>query len=448
MWPVANSFWEIFPGALAVTVLLTATAWAIFHGKACGFLGAWFFLILAPTSSVLAINGLMYEHRTYLSLAAAAVLVVTGGYAICERLLPRLLHNGRPATLARRAAAGALLTAVLIAMGWATAARNEDYRSMLAMWQGVVEEWPCHPLAHRGLGVSLADLGKTAEAVEQFHEVLRLDPRDGNAHQDLGLALADLGKTDEAIEQLHEALRVDPECAMARYNLGLILARSGKTGEAVAQFREAVRLKPDYAEAHAHLANALLMAGNTDEAIKHLRETLRLTAENAEAHNNLANLLVGRGENDAAIEHYTAALRLKPDYARAHNNLATLLAALGRSGQAIEHYREAVRLKPDYAAALNGLAWLLATRRPEDGGDPAVAVEMAERLQGLGGRENPRCLDTLAAAYAAAGRFPEAVATAEKALQLAESAGELPLARDIQLRLDLYRAGHAYRQPP
>jgi spermidine synthase len=93
------------------------------------------------------------------------------------------------------------------------------------------------------------------------------------------------------------------------------------------------------------------------------------------------------------------------------------------------------------------LAWLLATSDPAQGGDPAQAVQLAERARELSGRENAPCLDTLAAAYAAAGRFADAVIIAERAVHAAESAGQAPLAKVLRARLELYRADQPYREP-
>jgi spermidine synthase len=105
-----------------------------------------------------------------------------------------------------------------------------------------------------------------------------------------------------------------------------------------------------------------------------------------------------------------------------------------------------LRLEPESAPALNGLARLLATRERAQGGDPAQALRLVERARELMGREDAHSLDTLAVAYAAAGRFTDAVTTAEKAVQLAQSAGQARLAEAIQARLELYRAGRPYRE--
>jgi Flp pilus assembly protein TadD len=123
------------------------------------------------------------------------------------------------------------------------------------------------------------------------------------------------------------------------------------------------------------------------------------------------------------------------------------LGQLGRSREAATRYREALKLNPNLAGALNNLAWVLATS-PEDGlRDGAEAVRLAERACELTHHGEPLFLGTLAAAYAEAGRFPEAVTTAEKAEQLANDAGLSAVAAKSRQLLELYRAGKPYHEP-
>jgi Flp pilus assembly protein TadD len=123
------------------------------------------------------------------------------------------------------------------------------------------------------------------------------------------------------------------------------------------------------------------------------------------------------------------------------------LDQLGRTPEAVAQYHEALRLNPNLTGALNNLACILATNPHAELRDGTQAIRLAERACGLTHYSDPLFIGTLAAAYAETGRFPEAVATAEKAEQLATSAGRTDVAAKIRQMLDLYRTGRLYHEP-
>ena len=141
------------------------------------------------------------------------------------------------------------------------------------------------------------------------------------------------------------------------------------------------------------------------------------------------------------------ALKSDPNHADAHYNLGEALRAVGDRSGAVSHFRAVLRLKPDQIDALNNLAWLLGTDSNPGNRDPAEALRLAERACQQTTNQAPASLAALDAAYAGAGRFPEAIETARKACQLFLSAGETNLARKAQERLVLYQAGQPYREP-
>ena len=394
-WPLSGSWASILLPALVIAILLGATAWAWKTNSAWGVLGAWFFLILAPSSSFIPLDSPAYEHRMYLALAAVVVLAVMGIHAVAGR---------------RTVAVVAVLA---VGLGVLTVQRNQDYRSSIAIWGDTVAKRPGNPRAQYNLGCSLQQKGRMQEAMEQWEQALRLKPDYAEAQHNLGLALSQVGKFEEAIGHYEQALRIKPDFAEAHNNLGLALSRIGKIQEAIGHYEQALRIQPDFPEAQYNLGLALARLGSLQEA----------------------------------IGHYEQALRLKPDYAEVHYNLGCSLQQEGRMQEAMQHWEQALRSKPDYAETENNLAWLLATLASADGGDPARAVTLAERACELTDNRVAGYLDTLAAAYAAAGRFNEAIATAQKAIELARSAGQTQIVNEIETRLELYRAGRAYRAP-
>lgn len=239
------------------------------------------------------------------------------------------------------------------------------------------------------------------------------------------------------------ALAVTSENPIIEGALAKQLVDRDRIPEAIAHFREALRVRPHDSRIHNNFAIALSRTGQLAPAVAQFEEALRLDPQFAEPHNNLGLALARQDRLADATEHFREAVRLKPDYADAHVNLGYALGAASPQ-LAIQHYREALRLQPESLRALNNLAWLLAANPDARVRDPADAVRLAERACALTGYGRPEPLDALAASYAAAGRFDEAVRTASGALDIAQRSSSPALAEVIAERLEIYRSGRPF----
>ncbi len=305
---------------------------------------------------------------------------------------------------------------------------------------------PDYPDAISNRSLAYAQLGKYELAVNHFNEVLRINPNHPDAHNNLGGVLLGLGRLDEAVNHLRRALEIEPDRPNFHYNLATAYRLQGKLNEAINSYRQTLRLNPNYADAHNELGRLFLEQGKLNEAVTHFHQALGITPDDANVHYNLANAFRLQGKLNEAINSYRQVLKLKPDFADAHANLGDVLARQGKLEQGIIHFYEALRIRPDWTGAMNNFAWFLATCEDDEFRNPAEAVRFAEHACELSNYENPAFLDTLAVAYAAAGRFPEAVATAEKALELAQLSGQNQLINEIENHLSLYKAGQSYRE--
>ena len=202
----------------------------------------------------------------------------------------------------------------------------------------------------------------------------------------------------------------------------------------------------DNVVAHNNLGDALLQMGKVDDAMVHYQQVLAISPDSAIACNNLGFILFQKRRVDEAMVYYRKALQIEPDQAEVRHNLGMALMQNGRADEAIAQYRQALQIKPDYPAVLNDLAWLLATSADARLRDGAQAVEYAGRACKLTHYGVTIMVGTLAAAYAEAGRFDEAIATAQKACALATAAGNLELLKKNQELLELYRVHQSYHQ--
>ena len=269
----------VLPQAVLVVALAAGSVVLCVRGQAIGFLGAWFFVILLPSSSIVPVpTETIAEHRMYLSLAAVVVAVVAGAGWVLDRL--RLRAGGG-------LLGGAILLAAAAALGVGTARRNADYRSGRALWSDTVNHWPVNARAHSNLGMELVQDGDLAGAEAQFRLALALEPRLATAGNNLGQLLPSVyfnrgmqlhreGQLEAAAAEYREALRLNPNEGEVWYNLGNNLVQRGQTLEAASAYANAVRLRPDFADAHVNYGSVLMQLNRTAEAIREFREALRI----------------------------------------------------------------------------------------------------------------------------------------------------------------------------
>jgi tetratricopeptide (TPR) repeat protein len=232
----------------------------------------------------------------------------------------------------------------------------------------------------------------------------------------------------------------------ANNNLGLCLSKKGKFDEAIQYYNKALKTDPNDAETHNNFGYTLVSQGKLDEAIKHFSEAVRLVPVYVQALNNLGNAFLEQGKLDQALDQYTQVEALYPQNLETRLTLASIWNKKKRFDKAISYYSKALSINPDSIEALNNFAWILSTQNNSVFRDGPKAVNLAQRACKITGYKEPAFLDTLAAAYAEAGRFHEAQTTAQQALKLFESSGKETLVKDIKGRLQLYNAGQAFRE--
>jgi tetratricopeptide (TPR) repeat protein len=317
----------------------------------------------------------------------------------------------------------------------------------ITQYQEALELNPGLAAAHYNLGTALMQKGKADEAILQYQQALQIKPDYAEVYNNLGNALLQKGRVDDAILHFQKALQIRPDSATSHFNLGNALLKKGSLDDAITEYQKALQIKPNNAETHVNLGTALLQKGKVDEAILHFQKTLQIQPGLAAAHYNLGNALLKKGRVDEGIAHYQKALEIRPDDANAYYKLGNALSQKGTVDEAITQYQKALKIKADYAEAQNNLAWLLATCPEASLRNGNKAVELASQANALTGGENPAMLRTLAAAFAEAGRFSEAVETAQRALPLAGTQSNATLAGQLQSEMKLYQAGSPFHSP-
>jgi tetratricopeptide (TPR) repeat protein len=268
---------------------------------------------------------------------------------------------------------------------------------------------------------------------------LEVEPRNAQLRAELAACYLEANRPLDALRELNEAARLDPT-AGRHYDVGRVQLIQQDYNAAEASFRQALSLKPGFAEALYGFAVVRHSQHNLDDAIELYGRALGADPLNASGHYNLGRALAERGQVDRAIQSYLKAIELSPEDADAHQSLARALVLQNQLAEAIYRYRRTLEIEPDRVGALLDLAWIIATAPNLELRVPAEGVRLAERAVRLTDGRNATALDTLGAAYAAAGQSELAVDTAERALKIAVDSGEQDLAAQIRARLDRYRA--------
>jgi tetratricopeptide (TPR) repeat protein len=429
----------------------------------------WYLGMLVPVIGLVQVGDQAWADRyTYLPSIGLFIAVVWG--------LGELAGRWRATKIALRWLAAAVGVALLVG----TSVQLSYWRDTRTLFEHAARVTRNNPLAATVLGTLLAKEGKFDQAIEHYQTALRYAPGFPEAHFYLGHALDEQGKLDQAIAEYRKALWFKPMQEQAHIFLGTALGKQKKAEEAAAHYRAALKVNPDSAVAHNNLAKLLHSQGRLDDAIAHYSAAIECDPTLAQAHNNLGILLLQKGRLAEGTAQLREALRLKPDDAETQVNLAQALAQqeqwteaadlfartvtpatadphihcqyavalahLGRTREAMSQYASALLLQQDLPDALDGLSWILATDANPAFRNATEAVRMSQHACELTGRKDPVKLKTLAAAYAEAGRFPDAIATAQAAHDMAARAGNKALA-DLCLRmLEQFKSAQPWRE--
>jgi protein O-mannosyl-transferase len=390
--PVVRNVSEVaLPLLLLVALIILCLVGVVRRGRRAAVLGLTFFLLLAPSSSVLPVaTQTMAEHRMYLPLVPLLVLLVGGIERALRRHAPRFAH----ATLLGLAAAALIAT---------TFARNQLYGSEIALWGDTVTKRPENPRAHYNLGRALWQAGRSGEARYHLDRALDLQPTHAYAHGLLGLLHLQGAEWDAALSHLQTALAADPNLADARVNLGRVYVELGRTPEAMEQFERALRMDPTTTDVRIALAALQIDHHQPATALSLLESALRQEPQAAVAHYQLGRALQRLGRREEAARALREAARLQPDLPEVYGLLAQTLVDLGDLAGAQQAYEQALYYQPNAPHHHVGLGNVQARRQ-----DFSAAIRTYQRALDLD-PANAAARNNLANSFLATGRFAEAI---------------------------------------
>ncbi len=228
----------------------------------------------------------------------------------------------------------------------------------------------------------------------------------------------------------------------------MAMQQKGDNAAALADWKKAVDIDPNDARSNNGMAIALTVAGNSDDAVKYFKKAVEINNNFYEAYYNLGLQLIKQNQLAGAVDAWQNAVRIRPDFAAAHENLGYAYYLQGQFAQSLTHLRLALQSEPDRVSVLNLAASLLATCPDASVRNGPEAVALATRATQLTQGKDSAILDTLSAAYAEAGKFPQAIDTEQQAVTLARQQGNLPLTSTLNAHLARYGSNIPLREPP
>jgi Flp pilus assembly protein TadD len=394
----------------------------------------WYVGMLVPMIGLIQVGAQAQADRyTYLSQIGLYLVLIWAMAEVVER-------RG----WSRKLVAG--VAALILAGLMGLAGKQTSYwQNSESLWRHALACNPRNATAHYSLGHALILQGQPDEAIPHLRRALEIRPQYATAHINLGIALAQKGQREEAMLHHRKAVELLPEDADARNNLGWAFYELGRLDEGIIQLEKAMALKPENARIQGNLGEVLIKVGRLDEARIRYQNALELEPGNAEYASGLGLALLKKGRTEEAINYLKKAVEIRPDDPMIRVNLGLALTRDGQANEAIFQYEKAMELPPSSPTPFNNLAWILATNPKVKIRNGPRAVELALRANQMLASPDAGQLDTLAAAYAEAGRFPEAVTTARRAIDLAVEHADNTLTEDLRVKMALYQARKPYR---
>lgn len=374
---VSKSLFEFptFLSMAAVLFLLLLAIYLVRRKRLISFGIFSFFIILAPSSSVIPLWDTMVEYRLYLPVFSFGLIL-----AVMVDSLYRFLSRRYSERLGRRIVIVSTI-GVLVLYSLFTVQRNWVFREDITLWEDAVRKSPDKARVHLALGMTLhklnrleeardvlkaalgkypknsllvyyglgqvyRDLGDDEKAIFHFEKYLRESPDDQQAYNELGSIYLRTGSLEKALSSFQKALGIDPDYAPAHASLGDLYTRKGMLDDAIAQYKKAVRTDPGLTKTRIRLGEAYLKKGMPEEAFAQMKEAMAADPGQTDAYASLGAVYLQEGRLEEAFGLLTRALALRPKDPEVYNNLGVGYRKKGLIDEAIVHYQKALEIDP------------------------------------------------------------------------------------------------------
>ncbi|HEX4415822.1 MAG TPA: tetratricopeptide repeat protein [Lacipirellulaceae bacterium] len=300
--PYFTTLGEAWMYVVPLLLIGFATLWLLWKNWPLGFLGTWYFALLAPTFVIPIVTEMAAERRMYLPLLVPVIIVVLAAYQVAEAIVRR-----RSVVTAgwdyRRPLAGVGVLAVILAIAFClvSSLRLGAYGSELNLWAEVLTAQPDNAMAHHAIGYYYEHAGDDESAMKEYLEATRLNPDAAQVHYMLALLLQKHGRHDEAVTHFAEAVRVLPKSAAMRNDLGVAQYLANRNEDAIATFHTVLAVDPNYWTAERNLAAAYWKLGKKPEAFEAYQAAVRINPKAVEVYIDLSKAYEANGEPEKSV---------------------------------------------------------------------------------------------------------------------------------------------------
>ena len=335
-FPISNSFFEIRT-LLSFLVLISLIILAKFFYKkqrVVSFGIFWFFLTLSIESSIIPINDVIFEHRTYLPSFGFFIILSSATAVLFLNKYKTLLIG--------------IWALIVISNSILTFERNKVWKDELSLWNDAVIKSPnkARPLTSRGTAYS--KIGQWNKAIADYTRALQIDPKYQLALTDRGFAYRNLGQYDKAIADYTRAIEIDPMYALTWSNRGYILFKRGEWQKAIDDFNKAIEINPEFVDAYSNRSAAYSSIGQYDKAIADITKAIELNPDYSVAYSNRGAIYGILKQHDKAIADLSRAIELNPKYVEAYTNRGGSYAELEQWDKALADISTAIGINPDF----------------------------------------------------------------------------------------------------
>jgi protein O-mannosyl-transferase len=362
-YPWTTSFFNLPTiGSLLLLTALLVFAVRLFRRqyKLLSFGIFWFFLILAPESSIVPLKDVIFEHRLYLPMVGFGLFAVAGLITLFqERAL-------RPLKI--------FLILWIGCYSVMTYQRNKVWKDETTLWNDIMRKAPSKVRSYNNRGIDQMNRGDLDQAIEDYNKAIEIHPDSPLGYNNRGDAYLNQGDFEQAISDYTRAMELDPRFVEAYYNRGTAYLKLGEFPQALADFDMAIRVNPDYSRAYYNRGTIYLKQGDAEAAIQDFSRAIQIDPDYAQAYNNRGNLFLKQGDFEGAMSDFNRALKANPGIPEIYNNRGNIYMARGQLNEAVKDFNKALELNPNYASVYcnRGMAF-------EEAGDHGRAIADYDR---------------------------------------------------------------------